>query len=60
LADPGFAAWFAPLEDSIYQLAEMSPTYPPRVIEVQHALIDVLDALDPERKRTRAHKREKI
>ena len=51
MADPSFAGWFATVADGVSQLAAHAPAFPPRIIEVQRALIDVLDALDPDGKR---------
>jgi hypothetical protein len=49
--DPKFAAWFEPLEQGIETLAKEAPDLPPRITELQHALIDVLDVLDPQKER---------
>jgi len=47
-ADPNFAKWFSRLGDAIEQLSEEKPA---RLVLVQHALIDLVDFLDPERDR---------
>ena len=46
--DPHFRAWFAPLEEGIREMAAAQGDFPPRIIELQHALVDLMDALDPE------------
>jgi hypothetical protein len=46
LQEPAFAAWFQQLRDDVERLAA-EPGTPTRVIEVQNALIDLLDFLDP-------------
>ena len=49
---PSFAGWFATVEDGDRaSLPQRRRTFPPRITELQHALIDVLDALDPDGKR---------
>ena len=45
LGDPEFAAWFARLTR---QMPLMSASRAPRLVEVQRALIDLIDQLDPE------------
>jgi hypothetical protein len=49
--DSAFAAWFEPLEEGIETLAKEAPQFPPRITELQHALIDLIDVLDPEHER---------
>ncbi len=46
-SDPKFAAWFKTLEEGIDTLAKEAPDFPPRITELQHALIDLMDELDP-------------
>lgn len=46
LADPAFRRWFTPLEDDVAEIAARGGV-PPRVKELQHALVDLMDALDP-------------
>jgi hypothetical protein len=43
--DPAFAKWFTRLGDAIDKLRENKPE---RLVWVQHALIDLIDLLDPE------------
>ena len=44
--DPGFARWFAKLDDDVQRLAaDQSPSYD-RLIALQHALMDLIDFLD--------------
>jgi hypothetical protein len=52
--DPKFAAWFKPLEEGIDTLAKEAPDFPPRITELQHALIDLMDVLDPRSERVPA------
>ena len=49
--DPGFARWFSRLSAEIDQLAHPAPGQLDRLIEVQHALIKVINFLDPDGKR---------
>jgi hypothetical protein len=49
--EPAFAAWFEPLEEGIETLAKEAPELPPRITELQNALIDLIDVLDPEHER---------
>jgi hypothetical protein len=58
--DPKFGGWFAPLEEGIETLAKEAPQFPPRITEVQHALIDLIDVLDPEHERVPAKFRGKM
>jgi hypothetical protein len=44
-ADPNFAKWFRRLGDAIEQLSAEKPA---RLVAVQHALIDLVDFLDPQ------------
>jgi hypothetical protein len=46
--DPAFAKWFMRFEGAADLLRE---TQPERLVWVQHALIDLIDLLDPERDR---------
>lgn len=49
-SDPGFAAWFTRLSDSIAALASLEGRHP-RLVELQVALMDLIDFLDPEQER---------
>ncbi|WP_274562415.1 hypothetical protein [Streptomyces spiramyceticus] len=49
-SDPGFATWFTRLSDSIAALASREGRHP-RLIELQVALMDLIDFLDPEQER---------
>jgi hypothetical protein len=46
--DPGFARWFQRLSDEAVTLADPAPGQLDRLIDVQHALIDVIRFLDPD------------
>jgi hypothetical protein len=46
--DPRFHGWFASLEEGIKEIAPLSDGFPPRISELQHALVDLMDAMDPE------------
>jgi hypothetical protein len=46
-ADPAFAEWFARLSTQIDQLAAANQSHP-RLVELQHSLIDLITLLDPE------------
>ncbi len=59
-SDPKFASWFASLEEGIEALAKEAPDFPPRITELQHALIDLMDALDPKCERVPAKFRGKM
>jgi hypothetical protein len=48
LEDPHFCTWFEPLEQSIREIAPLQAGFPPRITELQHALVDLMDALDPD------------
>jgi hypothetical protein len=45
--DPKFGEWFAPLLQGIETLAKEAPHLPARGIELQHALVELMDVLDP-------------
>ncbi|WP_159058754.1 hypothetical protein [Streptomyces caeruleatus] len=49
-SDPEFAGWFARLSDSIAELASL-PGRHPRLVDLQVALMDLIDFLDPEQER---------
>ncbi|MGW7455280.1 hypothetical protein [Streptomyces sp. NPDC054787] len=49
-SDPKFAAWFSRLSDSVVKLASL-PGRHPRLVDLQVALMDLIDHLDPERER---------
>jgi hypothetical protein len=47
LDDPRFHEWFAPLEEGINGIASLSKDFPLRITDLQHVLVDLMDALDP-------------
>ncbi|MFD3542927.1 hypothetical protein ACFWUQ_26020 [Streptomyces sp. NPDC058662] len=49
-SDRRFAAWFTRLSDSVAQLASLEGRHP-RVVDLQVALMDLIDFLDPEQER---------
>ncbi|MFF9839294.1 hypothetical protein [Streptomyces sp. NPDC013740] len=49
-SDPKFAAWFSRLSDSVVKLATL-PGRHPRLVDLQVALMVLIDYLDPERER---------
>ncbi|MDD9380517.1 hypothetical protein M8Z33_28465 [Streptomyces sp. ZAF1911] len=49
-SDPEFAAWFSRLSDSVVTLASL-PGRHPRLVDLQVALMDLIDHLDPQRDR---------
>jgi hypothetical protein len=57
---PDFSRWFAKLEADIGLLAEDPSVHRERLIRLQHALIDVVDFLDPEFARFPRHIRTKL
>jgi hypothetical protein len=46
--DPGFARWFQRLSDEAGTLADPAPGQLDRLVDVQHALIEVIRFLDPD------------
>jgi 3-methyladenine DNA glycosylase AlkD len=60
LDDPGFARWFTRLEGSIDLLVEEHGKHNERLIELQHALIDLVDLIDPEHVHISEKKRGKL
>jgi hypothetical protein len=58
--DPKFAVWFGPLAEGIEELAKLAPDFPPRITELHHALIDLLDALDPRAERVPSRMRGRL
>ena len=58
--DPKFAVWFASIEEGIETLAKEAPALPPRITELQHALIDLMEVLDPKLERVPAKFRGKM
>ncbi|GAA2082337.1 hypothetical protein GCM10009801_42000 [Streptomyces albiaxialis] len=57
--DPVFAAWYAGLTESIREFAAR-PTRPDRLIRLQHALMDLIDFLDPQVERFPSHIRDRL
>ncbi|SOD90932.1 hypothetical protein [Streptomyces sp. Ag109_G2-15] len=49
-SDSEFASWFAPLSDSITELASLQGRHP-RLVDLQVALMDLIDFLDPQQER---------
>ncbi|MFJ9575983.1 hypothetical protein ACIRQF_06240 [Streptomyces sp. NPDC101191] len=49
-SDPGFAAWFTRLSDSVSGLAAQEGRHP-RLVKLQVALMDLIDFLDPDQER---------
>jgi hypothetical protein len=56
---PQLQAWFAPLEDDVADIAA-SGAVPPRLKELQHALVDLMDVLDPACERISGRWRERL
>lgn len=59
-SEPRFATWFESLEEAIGTLAKEAPVLPPRITELQHALIDLMHVLDPKCERVPATFRGKL
>ncbi|MET9466666.1 hypothetical protein ABZY44_18035 [Streptomyces sp. NPDC006544] len=55
-SDQEFAAWFSRLSDGIVELASL-PGRHPRLVDLQVALMDLIDFLDPDRERFPAKRR---
>ncbi|KPI02435.1 hypothetical protein OV450_4685 [Actinobacteria bacterium OV450] len=49
-SEPGFATWFTRLSDSVTELASREGRNP-RLVDLQTALMDLIDFLDPEQER---------
>jgi hypothetical protein len=60
LGDPEFARWFAGLTTDVAALAARDDAKEDRLVGLQHALIDLIDFLDPERTRVPEQRRRKI
>jgi hypothetical protein len=60
LEDEVFAKWFANLEKDVENLATRDDARDPRLRALQHALIDLIDFLDPNRVRLPEHRRKKL
>jgi hypothetical protein len=58
--DPDFAQWFARLRDDVDLLAHEPQRFQGRVIELQHALIDLIDVLDPGHQRLPEQQRRRL
>ncbi len=58
--DPDFQYWFEPLREDIDLLAKELDKHNTRLIELQHALIDIIDFLDPDYIRYPQQRRGKI
>ena len=55
MRDPDFHAWLAPVADGVKDLAAIADgSFPPRLTELQHALIDLMDVLDKDHERVPA------
>jgi hypothetical protein len=48
--DEKYRTWFGPLADGVNVLSESSE-FPPRLTAIQHALVDLMDVLDPKSER---------
>jgi hypothetical protein len=59
LEDPAFAKWFTRLGDAVDRLRDDERNRPERLVRVQHALIDLINLLDPDRDRF-AHNRDRL
>ncbi|MFG3258293.1 hypothetical protein [Streptomyces sp. NPDC048172] len=57
--DPTFAAWYAGLTDSLREFAA-HPVPHDRLLRLQHALIDLIDFLDPHVERFPSHIRDRL
>src|SRR5215218_8330161 len=57
---PEFARWFKSLEPDIELLAREPDRHLDRVVRLQHALVDVLDLLDPDCARFRPERRTRL
>ena len=59
-SNPAFSKWFTRLQRDIEALGAEPEARPPRIVDLQHALIDLLDELDPDCERFPAKRRAKI
>ncbi|WP_331446823.1 hypothetical protein [Streptomyces xanthochromogenes] len=57
--DAEFAEWFGPLSDSVEVVARAAEV-PYRLIALQHALMDLIDLLDPRAERFPDHRRSRL
>lgn len=60
LNDPAFMRWFAKLSGDLAVLAERGDPRHPRLVDAQHALIDLIEFLDPDEQYFAGHRRGKI
>ena len=60
LKDDNFATWFARLTNDVERLAGCDEVREQRVLKLQHALIDLIDFLDPQLARVPASRRQKL
>ena len=60
LGDPEFKRWFSRLEENIERIALNPATHEERLVLLQHALINLIDYLDPDREFYPAELRQKI
>jgi hypothetical protein len=60
LEDHDFAKWFTRLTNDVERLANCKDVRQQRVLNLQHALIDLIDFLDPDCARVPASRRQKI
>jgi hypothetical protein len=58
--DASFAEWFEGLRQDIGRLIDDRDRHVPRLIGLQHALIDLIDFLDPDQVRIPPHDRQKL
>ncbi|MGW5527144.1 hypothetical protein [Streptomyces xanthochromogenes] len=57
--DAEFAEWFGPLSDSVEAVARAAEV-PYRLIALQHAVLDLIDLLDPRAERFPDHRRSRL
>ena len=51
MRNPEFAAWFGDFTEQLRRVGEDTRVHSPRLIILQHALLDLIEALDPDQKR---------
>lgn len=59
-SDPRFQAWFTALEAGIEEIAKRGDDFPTRITELQRALVDLMDVLDPQCERVPARFRGRV
>jgi hypothetical protein len=58
--DPKFSRWFCGLDAGISEIASLSESFPSRLRDLQHALVDLMDVLDPEAERVPREWRQRL